>query len=323
MKKSMSPCQMNRRHPRTLLNSIIPVLLIILACLLYRFVLMPQRADPDDLTPSVKLINDTDFTCALDGIEHEVLLSLPQDTKGSPLILMLHGYGNSAESFRLETKFDADATARGYAVAFVTGAPDPDDPTSANGWNSGIGKSQVRDVAFLSALARYLQNKYDLKRERTFAVGFSNGAFMTHRLAVEAGDVFRSVVSVAGMMPETVWEEREIAKPVGIFQITGEKDDVVPKNADGSAKHAKAPAIEDVIAFYAGLDGISASGPEEIGKKGVLTRYGASDQADGPLGTAQPQVWDLVIRDGRHSWPDENITGININELILDYLDTQ
>ena len=43
----------------------------------------------------------------------------------------------------------------------------------------------------------------------------------------------------------------------GFFQITGEKDDVVPKNSDGSAKYAIVPAIEDVIAYYAEANGLT------------------------------------------------------------------
>ena len=32
------------------------------------------------------------------------------------------------------------------------------------------------------------------------------------------------------------------------------------------------------------------------------------------------RVWSLSVKDGRHSWPEEKITGIKTNTLILDFL---
>ncbi len=269
-----------------------------------------RKAEP---LSDVTYLNETDFTCVFDGAEHDVIVRLPEEPKGAPLVLMLHGYGNNAENFRLITRFDKDAVPRGYAVAYVTGAPDPEDPTSALGWNSGIGDSTNRDVEFLTSVAAYLQDTYGCDPQRTFAAGFSNGAFMTHRLAVEAPDVFRAVVSVAGMMPEKIWEERTQEPTAGIFQVTGEKDDVVPKNADGSAKYAKAPAIEDVMDYYVSANRLCAKEEFPLGKKGRLVKYLDPD--------SDTQVWDLTIEDGRHSWPEETFTGFSINALILDFLD--
>ena len=69
---------------------------------------------------------------------------------------------------------------------------------------------------------------------------------MAHRLALETDGVFAAVVSVAGAAAESVWENRPGSLRVGLLQITGEKDGVVPKHSDGSARYAKSPAIEDV-----------------------------------------------------------------------------
>ena len=83
---------------------------------------------------------------------------------------------------------------------------------------------------------------------------------MAHRLAMEAGDTFRAVVSVSGMMQPEVWEKRNKTNNVSFFQITGEKDDVVPKRSDGTAKYTTAPAIEDVMEYWAKSDGLSLTG---------------------------------------------------------------
>ena len=259
---------------------------------------------------------DAGLLCVYDGVKHECILDLPKESRGAPLVLMLHGYGGSALGFRRDTAFEQTANPRGYAVAYVTGAPSPEDPTSSTCWNSGIAASGNRDVEFLCALANYLCGTYGFDADRVFAAGFSNGAFMTHRLAVEAYDIFAAVVSVTGMMPENIWKECPDRCSVGVFQITGEKDDAIPKNSDGSAKYAKAPAIENVMEYYVRANGLGPAAETcTVGNNGLLVKY-SSDQT-------QKQVWDLSIPDGRHSWPGEKITGIRTNELILEFLETQ
>lgn len=253
-------------------------------------------------------------TAIFEGVKHDYILDLPEKTEGAPLIVMLHGYGESAEAMRKNTLFHEEANKKGYAVAYITGAPNPDDPTSATGWNSGISMSGNNDVGFLKALVYELCRTYSLDNEHVFAVGFSNGAFMTHRLALDANDTFSSVVSVAGMMPENTWEEKPEKCEIGVLQITGEKDDVIPKNADGSAKYSKAPAIEDVIEYYIQMNGLSLESTNTIGKKSVLSKYASSN--------SKKRVWHIYIPDGRHSWPDEKIVGFNTNEIILEYLES-
>ena len=254
------------------------------------------------------------FDCTFEGVKHGFILDLPEKSEGAPLVLLLPGYGNTAESFRLTTHFEQDANPLGYAVAYVTGARDPNNPIGSVGWNSGISPEGNDDTAFLTSLAEYLQQEYSFDRERTFAVGFSNGAFMAHRLAMEAGDTFSACVSVAGMMPAKIWQNRNDTNNISFFQITGEKDDVVPKNSDGSAAYSKNPAIEDVMAYWASSDGLDISDSDQTANGSVLTKHQSDEKPD--------QVWDLLIKNGRHSWPDIKMTGIDANCLILEFFDT-
>lgn len=264
---------------------------------------------------SLEQLDDGMGVAIFESVKHDYILDLPEKTKGAPLVVMLHGYGESAEAFRQNTSFEEEATTRGYAVLYVTGAPNPADKTSASGWNSGIGISGNNDVDFICALVNELCKIYLFDRNRVYAVGFSNGGFMTHRLAVEANDIFAAIVSVAGMMPENIWEHRPTSCDIGVLQITGEKDDVVPKNSDGSAKFSKAPAIEEVMDYYVKVNGLTMEEKNSIGKKSILEKYISSD--------SKKQVWNVFIPDGRHSWPDEEIVGFHTNQIIIDFLEIQ
>lgn len=257
--------------------------------------------------------NETTFICTFDGIERKFLLDLPAQTEDAPLVFLLHGYGGSAEGFRTSVHFEEEANALGYGVVYVEGLSNPGDATSSSGWNSGISSTGNRDKEFLVALAEYLQKVYLFDKDRTYAVGFSNGAFMTQRLAMEASDTFSAVVSVAGMMPERVWKVRNKANTVSVFQVTGEKDAVVPKHCDGSAEHALAPAIEDVMEYWTTSNNLDVVTEEMIGKDSALSKYRNEKN--------KIQVWHLVVKNGYHSWPDTEINGIDTNALILDFFE--
>ena len=257
---------------------------------------------------------DGEFSCSFDGVAHTYIMDLPEESNGAPLVVMLPGYGNTAESFRTAVHFEKEANAREYAVVYVTGAPDPGSPTSAIGWNSEIDTAGNNDAEFLAALVEYLKKEYSLDQEKAYVIGFSNGGLMAHRLAME-DKLFTACVSVAGWMPESVWKARGEFNTKGFLQITGEEDKAVPKNSDGSAQYAKAPAIEDVMDYWVKSNGLELYETSIIGNGSSLTKY----YSDGKT----QQIWNLFVKDGRHSWPSVRFNGIDTNTLILEFFESQ
>lgn len=259
-------------------------------------------------------VSNHGYTCNYNGTNREFLIYEPEQLdqiKG--ILFMLHGYGGNAESFQYDTEMDTVACPKGYVTVYVTGYQNPDDSTSSTAWNSGIGDSSVDDMGYLKALANYLQTKYNVKKTKTFLAGFSNGAFMAHRVAVEGQDSFAGIISVAGMMPASIWKEREETAQISFLQIYGTKDDVVPMDENGSSGYAVAPAIEKVIDYYASANHLSLSESTTLSKNAQLTKYYEENKKD--------QVWQVVIEDGRHSWPSKNFAGFDTNELILEFMD--
>ena len=269
------------------------------------------RKAPQPEIKDIAPAGENRLTCTFEGVKHDMILDMPENTENAPLVIMLHGYGSSAEAFRSDVRFEESANPLGYAVVYVTGAPNPTDRTSSNGWNSDINPDGNNDTGFLKALAEYLQDEYSLDKSRTYAAGFSNGAFMMHRLAMEADGTFSALVSVSGMMQENVWNSRSSSNNVSFFQITGSKDDVVPKNSDGTAKYTSAPPIEDVMTYWADSNGAVLTGEYDIGKSSVLKKYENPDTGK--------QVWDMLVKNGGHSWPDSSLCGFDTNGLILEF----
>ncbi len=264
---------------------------------------------------SIEQKDEHAYSCDYNGTTREFIEYGPEDENGvKGVIFMLHGYGSGAENFRLDTKMDEVARERGYVVVYVTGSKNEQDKTSSIGWNSGIGDSSSDDLGYLKSLAGYMQDKYGLTREETFVTGFSNGGFMTYRIAVEGQDSFAAVASVAGMMPQAMWELKPDRLSVSLLQVSGSKDDVVPMNSNGSAKYAKAPAIEDVLDYFAVANGLTKADTIALSEKAELIKRFEEGSHE--------QVWSVLIRDGRHSWPQEDLCGFSVRELILDFFDT-
>lgn len=186
---------------------------------------------------NVKTEDNTHYTCEYKGVARDFSVYLPKNVKDSVLMVALHGYGSDADSFARDTALHETANPAGYTVVYVSGISDPDDKTAATGWNSGLKETGNDDAGFLSSLACYLQNEFSLNTKKCVAVGFSNGAFMTHRLAIDENGIFTDIVSVAGMMPQYAWEQKPEKAQVNVLQISGTKDDVVPQKRSGSDKY--------------------------------------------------------------------------------------
>lgn len=239
-------------------------------------------------TPKDGIIRER-YTCTYGNTVRSFIVCKAAQSSPKALVLMLHGYAGSGESFMNDISFDEKATKKDFVLIFVDGISDPNDKTSAPGWNSGIKDSPKDDLGFLKSLVGIFQKKFGISKTKTFAAGFSNGAFMVHRLAVEDTEQFAAVASVAGFLPESVWNRRPEKLSTAFIQINGTKDDVVPMNQTGTAKYNKNPAIEDVLEYYRSANGSADS-----------VKY-------------------ISIEGGRHSWPEEKFCGFNIDQVLLDF----
>ena len=295
---------MREIHART---AVLPVLMAVLLVLISSCV---TKATLEDISPTAPNC----YSCTYDGVKHDFIVDLPEKPEGSPLVIMLPGSGGTAESFRLDTQFHETACPAGYTVVYVTGAQDPKDSKSAVAWNYDGKKDGNNDTGFLKALAHFVHNEFLTDSNRCYVAGFSNGAFMCHRLALEASDTFSAVIAVAGTMSADTWEHRHEGCTVSLFQIAGEMDNVIPRQENGNTQHSLFPAVEKVINHYTVANGLNAVDVDKIGKGSTLTKYTGTSDGN--------QVWFLLVNEGRHSWSAENVTGISTNKLVLEFLES-
>jgi polyhydroxybutyrate depolymerase len=201
------------------------VLVAALAALFGYFVYSPAPQVPQLSGTVVK------GTMQVDGLARTYRTYVPRQlAKGAPLLLVMHGSGESAAQIRVETgyAFERLADVQGFAVVYPDSYSFDWNDCSKTGDFSVKGKL-VDDVHFLGALADKLVADLGVDARRVFATGVSAGGFMSLRLALEAPTRFRAVAAVAANLPQP---DNFKCKPAGpgsaVMIMNGTKDPLVP-----------------------------------------------------------------------------------------------
>lgn len=253
------------------------------------------------------------YLCAYIKDQRKFSLYLPSSIQEEiPAILALHGSSRSVYSFKEDTHLDDIACSNGYAVIYVEALPNKIDKTIPTGWNSGVGDTGNDDLGFLRSLAKYTQEEFSFDPNRTYICGFSNGAFMVHRLALEANDVFKGFVSISGMLPKSIWDNKKSIEKINLLQVNGTKDDAVSMHLNGSANYSKDTAIEDVINYYINQCKLDNYLEEQYTKRTTIYKYENS----------KSKAWFALIEDDHHSWPQEKYMEFDAGNLIIEFFDS-
>ncbi|MBI4933294.1 MAG: alpha/beta fold hydrolase [Actinobacteria bacterium] len=147
-----------------------------------------------------------------------------------PLVVALHGGTGSSRQFERSSGFDAQADEHGFIVVYPDGVGAGADETQLRTWNAGgccgpAVRKDVDDVGFIRALIDVMEDRYSIDPAQVFAVGHSNGGFMSYRLACELSDRIVAVgLQAGGLMIDTCSPER----PVSLLHIHGAEDTNVP-----------------------------------------------------------------------------------------------
>ena len=188
---------------------------------------------------------------------------------------------------------------------------------------------ETDDIGFFNQMLDQLATKYPVDSSRIYAVGLSEGGFMSLRLACALGDRFAAVAAVGAAMPKTMICLP--ARPVPAVMIDGTSDPVVPYN--GGTEHnlsVKTLSAEDSAKAWAKIDRCGEK-PEksklpEKGKGGMETKV------DTYTGCQQEsQVVLYSVKGAGNTWPGgeqyepENTVGktssdFDANETIWSFL---
>lgn len=272
-----------------------------------------------------------------DGLERTYLLHIPPSydrTKSRPLVIVLHGGGGTGRRMERLTLggFNRLADEECFIVVYPDGIE--------RHWNDGrkevsyrAHKEKIDDVGFILALIDHLERKLKIDRNRVYVTGISNGAMMSHRLALELSDKIAAIAPVAGTLPEALSKVKP-SNSVPVLIISNTEDPCVPW--EGGIAHfrrlkvGRVLSTSDTVKFWVSHNHCSSSPiitwePDEDPQDG--TRVRREVYGEGMNGT---EVILYAIEGGGHTWPGgyqylpERIIGktskdINANEVIWNF----
>ncbi len=197
----------------------------------------------------------------------DVVAPLDYDPARSwPVILLLHGYG--ASGFLQDTYLGVSAMVDSDGFIVIR----PDGTRNADGqrfWNGptccNFEGQPVDDVAYLRGLVEEVSESWNIDPDRVYAMGHSNGGFMSYRLACEASDVFVAIASLAGSTFDDPDDCAPAVSPVSVLQVHGTNDDTISYdggNLFGGAQ-GRYPSARQSVETHAAIAGCAVSSPAE------------------------------------------------------------
>src|SRR3990172_6409632 len=150
------------------------------------------------LIPTISYAQVQQGSFVFEGYTRTYLVYLPPNYNGvdpMPVVFNLHGWTLDMTQQMNYSKMNEVADTAGFIVVY----PNAVDAT----WSSGIATFAGRnDVGFLNVLIDTLAAHYSINLQRIYSCGFSNGGFMSYRLACELSNRIPAIASVAGTIAQ-------------------------------------------------------------------------------------------------------------------------
>lgn len=253
------------------------------------------------LTGSLKSQINGNFI--FDGINRTWIVYLPANYNTGdsfPLLLALHGLTQTGQSIMNFSGFNAIADTGNFVVVYPDGIN--------NSWNVGLsGGSTANDVGFISALIDTLHQRYAINLNRVYATGFSNGGFLSYKLACELGNRIAAIAPVSGTMTDASFSACTPERNIPVLHIHGTNDFVVSYNGGFGNK-----SVDQVLGFWKNYNNCPAIPvivdlPDLVAEGSTVKQYTWSPCDE------STEIKLLKVINGGHTWPGSiGVTGIGI-----------
>ena len=241
-----------------------------------------------------------------------------------PLIVALHGFTGNKKQLEGKWKLRRHVDEKQFVLVYPEGTRDSNGRRFWNATNACCNMEgiDVNDVEYLMELVSEIESKFSIDSDSIHFAGWSNGGFMSYRLACQVSDRIASFVSLAGAN----YKRSGIcnsAAPVHVLQIHGTQDPIVEYEGgffrdeqDRQGMNWYPGALESVSA-WAKINGCRNL-PEQLGPLDLDKSIEGPDTTilrfENESSGATAELW--TIHGGSHG-PDFSL---NYGELIVDWL---
>lgn len=191
------------------------------------FKVKPTVTPPGDYVETLKVKAETVEAAGT----RSYTLHVPPSYDGKtvvPLVILLHGAGDTAANFAATTGMNAQSDEQGFLAVY------PDAFGNPATWNAGfVPGAEANDVAFLTALVDHFIKDFSVDSKRVYVIGFSEGGMMANKLAASISDKIAGIGVVGGTTgyqktKDSVTTLEPAIAPVSVIVLHGVKDQTVP-----------------------------------------------------------------------------------------------
>ncbi len=218
-----------------------------------------------------------------------------------PVVLGFHGGTTTARRFARTTGFNKLAHEKGFIIVYPEGIK--------RNWNDGRdaqGLPTQDDVRFVTTIIEDLNKNINIDRRRIYAVGISNGGFLTQRLACQLSDKIAAFASVGSTLAEPLQYNCQTKRPVSIMMINSKEDKIVPWTGGrmSKGKGGNILSVRSTIEFWRDKNRCNSKNPK-------IQRIGDNEPDDGTSvevtsyyqKCSNSEVVLVAISGGGHTWP--------------------
>ena len=275
--------------------------------------------------------NDEVIYIETGGLKRRYVIHLPtkHSNTPTPMILMLDGRGGTPWTAVKITGWSQKADQESFIAVYPEAIRlNPDGPQhfldNPQMWNVGSTiydqhTIEIDDVAFLRAVIADVKRRFVVDSSRIYMTGFSNGAAMTFRFAIESPGLLTAIAPVSGYFYQ---ENVVIKKSIPTIYFTGTDDPLNPFHGGlvqlPWGKTVERPPIRQCLEKWLTLSNASIQPKEILESNGVLKEVYDKD------------IIFYAVQGLGHVWPGghrilpEKIVGktsdkINATNIIWDF----
>lgn len=179
-------------------------------------------------------------------VENDSLNFLIRDAKGNEkpvLLVLMHGYGaNEEDLFPIASSLPENYIVVTPQAPYKIGNENYQwykSEKDKNGNFSGRKGDLDKSTRKVEDLIKYLQKEYNVKSDRTFIGGFSQGANMSYLIGLENPKLIKGIAILSGTIFNQIKDDKKLDKSSGlkIFIGHGDQDNRIPySEAEASKK---------------------------------------------------------------------------------------
>ena len=230
------------------------------------------------------------LTLTIDGVRRTYHAIVPaQLTGGLPLLIVLHGRGQSEPAVLRQTGFLGLAQQRQAVLVFPDG--EQRSCNAGHGCCGFAGSHQAPDVPFVAAIVADAVHRWPIDGQRVYLVGYSNGGKLAYS-AVCARPTLFAAVATYGAVPLSPCQPGTPA--VSFLLAAGTADQVLLFHGK-PAGHPPLPAVSAALAWLRAQDGCSGTAQTSQDGSAVVQRWSRC--------TGGADVESVVYPGQGHAWP--------------------